>query len=48
MENEKDKIELIEDDEPNKKYKFPWGALIFGGIILVLMIVCIIVIVNIH
>ena len=46
MNDEETKLDLKEDDEPEKKYKFPWGALVFGGVILVLMIACIIVILN--
>jgi len=46
MNDEEYKVELKEDDDPSKKYKFPWGIAIFIGVITLLMIAVIIVIIN--
>lgn len=43
-EAEEGDIELDENGQPKPVYAFPWKGLIFIGIIIILMIVCIVII----
>ncbi len=43
-EAEEGEIELDENGQPKPVYNFPWKGLIFIGVIITLMIVCIVII----